>query len=516
MYAMTGLDVYDWLMVAIGLVGAWLVWWAFRSGPGTRRMGARIIPLLGGLIVLGLALRLQPSRTLDALRSLATTPKAGLVFVVVVIVVIALMVLVFVQIFDWYLEQSELHTAWPITLASNVFLGVSTVLIVSISVGAVAVGDNANVARMSGVEVAVTGPFVVGWNVGLPGPPLDMTYHETSNSLYVTLGTGEIVRIEPADDVRGTPSQPVVVATGLSYPRGIAAIGDRFFVGELYNMPCPPSSAHCRGDDVVDAATRTDGEVKILQEGRGRIVEFSLESDGTLARRGVLVDDLPVANTDHAINALISDGPDSLILSIGHIDHLRWSIDEYEAITHPNKHLLGTVIRIDVDTGESEIIADGIRNVFGTTIDPLGVVWGTDNDGPALNGHRREEVLRIRDGAHFGFPIDGSAPPYVERTDPASFTLPIGTNGSGGLQWVDGVDNGQGMLVGSLGKISFLGLADTDGVFRVPDTEAYWDATPASGYVIAIESIGPRAVVFAEWGPNRLHLLWWGDGSATE
>ena len=73
MYTLTGLDSYDWMMVAVGTVGVWLLWWAFRPGPGSRRRGARIVPLLGGLIVTGLALVLQPNRTFHALRSLATS-----------------------------------------------------------------------------------------------------------------------------------------------------------------------------------------------------------------------------------------------------------------------------------------------------------------------------------------------------------------------------------------------------------------------------------------------------------
>jgi len=92
--------------------------------------------------------------------------------------------------------------------------------------------------------------------------------------------------------------------------------------------------------------------------------------------------------------------------------------------------------------------------------------------------------------------------------------LPIYTNGSGGIQWIDGVEDWDGLLIGSLGKVSFLGFVEMDGVFRVPNAGTYWQATSASGYVVAIESIGPRAVVFAEWGPNRLHLLRWGTATA--
>ena len=89
--------------------------------------------------------------------------------------------------------------------------------------------------------------------------------------------------------------------------------------------------------------------------------------------------------------------------------------------------------------------------------------------------------------------------------------MPSDTSGSGGIQWIDGVKDGQGLLIGSLGKVSFLGFVEADEMFRVPNARTFWVATPASGYVIAIESIGPKAVVFAEWGPNRLHFLGWDD-----
>jgi hypothetical protein len=136
-------------------------------------------------------------------------------------------------------------------------------------------------------------------------------------------------------------------------------------------------------------------------------------------------------------------------------------------------------------------------------------VWGVDNDGPAVRGVRREELQRIVDGSHFGYPYDGSAPPFVDRTDAPAYTFGNEIAGSAGIQWIDDVGGRSGLLLGSGGRVSFLFLTEIDGAMRVPADSGPITATDASGWVVAIETVEEHAVAIAEFGPNRIRLLQW-------
>ena len=119
-----------------------------------------------------------------------------------------------------------------------------------------------------------------------------------------------------------------------------------------------------------------------------------------------------------------------LYLSIGNLDRLAWD-DGGSTARGSETELLGNVLRIDPATGELEVFASGLRNVYGLDFDEAGVLWGVDNDGRG-RGWRFEELSASR-GLDFGFPDDGTVGPYTRRTGFATWILPSGA-GSGGLE----------------------------------------------------------------------------------
>jgi hypothetical protein len=530
-YDLTGLDSADWLLVVLMAVGVSLVVLAFIKGSG-RSIAIRIVPLVSGAAVLGTLAITQTGRLVDTVRA-RNTSLAGVV--IILLVTAGSLALV------WTINRRYWSTAVgagdtrdePDAVRADRSVGVVGALAVMVAV-LVAVGGGWLTERRieSAIEststttstststtaaslpppivASASEPFSFGWSLQAPGFPLGMTHDEARNALWVTLGEGQIVRYDLDADPSVAPQDPpTVVADGLLFPRGIAVVADLLLVSETGEVPCPTPFPSCRGEDVPGAADGYVGETQLLQESAGRVSVFQILADGSLGSRETLIDDLPVANTDHAPNGMAEGVDGSVYLSIGHIDRLFFDLAAYEAIDHPNKNLLGTVIRIDTTTGSFEVVAEGMRNVFAITQDPLGDLWGADNDGQATTSFRREEVLRIRQGAHFGYPVDGTAPPFTIRTDPATYVLDSAVGGSSGIAWVENVEGQQGLLLGAGATVSFLKLEIVDGVYQVFNDLAYRRATTAEGWVVAIEPMLEQAVVFAEYGSNVIRYLTW-------
>ena len=88
-----------------------------------------------------------------------------------------------------------------------------------------------------------------------------------------------------------------------------------------------------------------------------------------------------------------------------------------------------------------------------------------DNDGPTLNGWRAEELLRLREGAHYGYPFDGTFGARTVRTDGPIWT--VDAKGSGGLVWAGTTPLGAGLLSGSCSQIDFIPLALVNGEWSI-------------------------------------------------
>ena len=195
----------------------------------------------------------------------------------------------------------------------------------------------------------------------LPGEPMDLALRASSDG-YMTLGDGRIVRFALDEATGGLDL--TVAASGLDSPRGLAILGDAPIVADLGPLPCPESYP-CKGEN-VDAGSVEEGERRILRESNGRLLRSDIGRDGTLANRRIILDRLPVANTDHGVNA-VTPGPGGRVsVAIGNLDD--------------------------------------------------GRLYGIDNDGGTRTGWRRKEVLEIQEGASYGHPFDGTFAPYTRRT----------------------------------------------------------------------------------------------------
>lgn len=245
----------------------------------------------------------------------------------------------------------------------------------------------------------------------LPGSPLGLAMVDQRTG-YVTFGRGTIERFSLPEGAAGDLVIGPVVG-GFEFPRGIAIVGDRLFVIELGRLPCRPAFPICGGRQLAQDVT--EGERTIVRSARGRVISFAIATDGSLSDRRTLLDGLPVADSEHAVNGLAVSAEGDLYVSVGWPNALRFETIDTSLTPHPE--WMGTILRVDPDSGDVQVHARGFRNVYGIAFDDRGGLWGVDNDGPARNGWRSEELLHIRPDTHYGFPNDGTYRPWSVRED---------------------------------------------------------------------------------------------------
>jgi Glucose / Sorbosone dehydrogenase len=295
--------------------------------------------------------------------------------------------------------------------------------------------------------------------------PMDIEW--VDGFAYASLAEGQILGLT----VDGDRVEREILLDGLAYPRGLAVQGDTLFVAELGALPCENPVPRCKGEQ-VGATSPADGEREILATSAGRVLAVPITTDG-LGEPDVLVDGLHFVNADHGLNDL-DLGPDGMLyLSVGNLDRLAWD-DGGDAPSGPETELLGTILRIDPDSGEIDVFASGTRNVFGLMFDGDGELWGVDNDGPGRGPWRFEELLHLQEGLDYGFPDDGSVGPYERRTGFAEWIMPVGA-GSGGI-----VVDGTTVLSGGCGIVTEVDLVSESGDAAVLEADY-------SGCLTAIE-----------------------------
>ena len=99
----------------------------------------------------------------------------------------------------------------------------------------------------------------------------------------------------------------------------------------------------------------------------------------------------------HAGGRILTDGPDHLLIVVG--DHGWIRTGESFAAQDPESHL-GKVVRVDIETGETEMLALGLRNPQGFARDADGNLWETEH-GPKGG----DELNLIEAGANYGYPF---------------------------------------------------------------------------------------------------------------
>ena len=138
---------------------------------------------------------------------------------------------------------------------------------------------------------------------------------------------------------------------------------------------------------------QSTGEVYVSHQG-GITVLSDTNGDGKADTKRVLIDNLP---TDLHQNDNLKFGPDGwLYMGLG---------STCDACTESNLKS-ATILRFNVDTGESEIFATGLRNPYDIAFDPItGDLFATDNGRDDLGMDAPfEELNHIVQGRNYGFP----------------------------------------------------------------------------------------------------------------
>jgi hypothetical protein len=478
----TGFATSDWVATGLASLGVVLILHslAVPGLDGPRRLHP--LPAIAGVAVL-VALAVFSLLRPDLPGRLVSSPT-GLIFVVALgLISWAVVEFIFnraVPAIRWILRRLRLparatvHVAIAIALvpvvAAAAWVAWRTTFIAPITTGNLA----------SSVE-----------EFALPGDPLGIAMANERTG-YVTLGQGSIVRFElPAG---GGQISIRRVATGLEFPRGITIADNRLYVGELASLPCHPAYPSCFGEQI--APTSEQGERQIIKSARGRISSYAIGPTGELSDRRLLIGDLPVVDTLHSVNGL-TIGPDGdLYVAIGAVDAL-WHEPSLEPGSTPHPEWLGTVLRVNRTTGDAQIFASGLRNVYGLTFDDRGDLWGVDNSGRAQNDRRAEEVLQIKQGRNYGYPADGTFGVWTQRTDHPVWV--VDDVGSAGIRWAGKASMQPGLFLGSCGRLSYLRVNNVGGRWTVQNVAV--DAVQGapllqvSGCVTDVQTLGPQEIL---------------------
>ena len=105
----------------------------------------------------------------------------------------------------------------------------------------------------------------------------------------------------------------------------------------------------------------------------------------------------PARHAGHqAGGRILTDGPDHLLVVVG--DH-GWVWTGNALAAQDTESHLGKLVRVDIETGEAEILALGLRNPQGFTRDADGNLWETEH-GPQGG----DELNLLEAGANYGSP----------------------------------------------------------------------------------------------------------------
>ena len=227
------------------------------------------------------------------------------------------------------------------------------------------------------------------------------------------------------------------VADGFSHPRGLAVLDGRLYVSHAGDS-CEGWAAladelESEGVDYVNLDTLRQcypkgyGKMtrRVLAASDGQLTSFLIGPDGELTDHALVFDGVPIGGGDHGHNGLTTDGV-YVYGSVGYPGN--GSMTSSYSVTAPIETLLepgrgrdmaGAIYRFRPGDPEGtfEIFARGLRNTYGISIAPDGVMWGADNDG---GSDQLEELNALRYGHDYGFPEygTGKAPPEAGVTEP--------------------------------------------------------------------------------------------------
>ena len=498
MAELTGLFGIDWATVFLILFGTAIAAMSLRRDIGRLRAGPLlVVPLAFGTFVI-VAIVVMEADNISRFLPFLARPIDVVFVLAAAVVATALADLLITRVAKSAIRLVRRDPrGWIGDLSMAIFIG-----------GAACIGV-AGMYRLSGVVYierpvgALDARLRIDAIYRLPATPLDVELRSERDG-YLSLGT-RIVHFELPDG--GNDLRLSTVADGFVYTRGITIVEDVLIVADLGSLPCPEPFPICKGNNVPDVDV-VEGDRMILEASRGRLLAFDIEPDGTLGQERMILDDLPVANTEHGVNDVVT-GPDGAIyVAIGNLDHL--SAEMAETVNHPNIGLLGTVVRLLPDGRNVTVFARGLRNVYGLAFDDKGGLWGVDNDGATPTGWRAEEILHIRSGRNYGYPDEGSFGDLTVRDDFALWHAE--GYGTAGVLWAGDVGLGPGLLIGSFGRVDGLRLTDMDAGWAVASRDPYAELIQVPGFVTHLEALGGDRILagvgsfFGETG-SALYVL---------
>lgn len=501
MESLTGIPSFDWALAQLYAVAGALVlgsvWW--RSA-GSRVYRVLVVPFVVGATGGAVLVILFASDTRTFLGQVDDRSAALGVAVAVVFVGIAIadfLVARTAPLVVRVLVRRRGARAGDVALALTLSVPTALALFGIVRLdGRTLSGYELSQAGTSGGRAAVVAEYE------LPGQPMDLVFRSDSEG-YFSFEDGRIARfVMPRS---GAELELTVVATGLRSPRGIAIVGDALIVAELGPLPCEQRFP-CKGEN-VGASSVEEGERRILRESNGRLQRFDIGSDGTLANRRVILGDLPVATSEHGVNAVTSGKDGRVYVSIGNLDRLFAASFTDAERARPNFDLLGAVVSLRPNGRDLRVVASGLRNVYDLAFDDAGSLYGVDNDGETRRGWRREEVLEIRMGGHYGYPYDGTFGPYTHRTAPPLWVLD--TVGSAGIEWVRWAGRSK-LIVGSCTDVYAVELSDVGSAVVVKYPWAVERLLSVPGCVTAVERVAAGRIamtLFTFGGQPRLYLV---------
>ena len=218
------------------------------------------------------------------------------------------------------------------------------------------------------------------------------------------------------------------VMDGLSIPQGLTALDGRLYVSDMGNV-CHLIRSMEPGNEICEPQTDIMPEI-LRREPSARILSYHIGDAGKLGDAQIVIDGIIAWDLNHSANGLTNDG-EFVYASIGHpeqdgggeaggrISELIAEID----FAPGRKELMGSIIRFRPG-GEVEVYATGIRNTYGISIAPDGIIYGADNDARRgqTEAGQLEELNAIRLGEFYGWPYWGTnrAPAAEQVTEPVA------------------------------------------------------------------------------------------------
>ena len=140
---------------------------------------------------------------------------------------------------------------------------------------------------------------------------------------------------------------------------------------------------------------------------------------------------IPGSTMHEAGGTMVTDGPEHLLVVIGAhgTENISQVVDSH----------LGKLVRIEIETGDAEIVASGLRNPQGLVRGADGILWATDH-GPEGG----DELNILRRGENYGWPLVTLGRGYSAVIRPPQFTDPLSVGNHGGFaepvfSWVPSV-----------------------------------------------------------------------------